>query len=406
MPKKPLQPLEDRGPLRIMFALTSMPVGGAETLLMNLTQKFNRDRILPEICCLKEPGELGEKIKKDLPVHCNFIRSKYDVTVAWKLARLFKQRRIDGLVTVGAGDKMFWGRIAAKIAKVPVIACALHSTGWPDGVGRLNRLLTPMTDAFIAVAKDHKRFLVEHERFPEDRIHFIPNGVDTERFQDVSAFHDVRAEFGIPAAAPVVGLVAALRPEKNLTLFLDMAKQVSQHIPESHFLLVGDGPERTKLEQHAKAIGVEKNVHFCGTRSDIPSILSAMNVFALTSHNEANPVSILEAMSTGLPIVATNVGSIHESVAHEKTGFLVTPGCCDELAGRVLNFLQNPVKAKAFGDRGRKVVQESWSLAAMVEGYEDLLTEIYSKKVGCGIKAKAPKKQKTPTCDQVQPINR
>ena len=89
------------------------------------------------------------------------------------------------MVTVGAGDKMFWGRLAARRVGVPVIVSALHSTGWPDGVGRLNRLLTPITDAFIAVAASHGRFLIERTGFPADKVAVIPNGVDTQRFAPV-----------------------------------------------------------------------------------------------------------------------------------------------------------------------------------------------------------------------------
>jgi hypothetical protein len=90
-----------------------------------------------------------------------------------------RRREIDAIVTVGAGDKMFWGRLAARLAGVPVVAAALHSTGWPDVVGRLNRWLPPFTDAFIACAPTHGRYLIEQECFPAERVHVVPNGVDT-----------------------------------------------------------------------------------------------------------------------------------------------------------------------------------------------------------------------------------
>ena len=147
-----LIPLADRGPLRVMFALTSMPVGGAETLLVNLIRRLDREQFLPELCCLKELGPLGEEMAEEVPTFSQLIGGKTDVRVLGRLAKLLAWRRIDALITVGAGDKMFWGRLAAWRAGVPVVASALHSTGWPDGVGRLNRLLTPITDAFIAVA--------------------------------------------------------------------------------------------------------------------------------------------------------------------------------------------------------------------------------------------------------------
>src|SRR5262245_38735121 len=151
--------------LRLMFVHTFMPVGGAETLLVNLIRRLDRQRFAPEICCLKFPGPLGEVMAREVPVFSGLLRGKYDARVLPRLTRLLAKRRIDAVVTVGAGDRMFWGRLAARFAKVPVILTALHSTGWPDVVGRLNRLLTPITDGFIAVAETHGRYLREEERF-------------------------------------------------------------------------------------------------------------------------------------------------------------------------------------------------------------------------------------------------
>ena len=137
--RRDLKPLEDRGPLRVMFLVTSLPVGGAETLLVNLVRRMDPDHFAPSICCLKELGPLGEELATETRVYSRLIHGKYDLGVVRRLARLLRRQRIDAVVTVGAGDKMFWGRIAARLAGVPVICSALHSTGWPDTIGRLNR---------------------------------------------------------------------------------------------------------------------------------------------------------------------------------------------------------------------------------------------------------------------------
>ena len=134
-------------PLNVMFVITSMPVGGAETLLVNLTRRFDKSRIKPMIGCLKERGVLGDELADEIPVFEHLINHKYDVAVARRLRKLFKKQELDAVITVGAGDKMFWGRLAARGASTPVILSALHSTGWPDGVGRLNRCLLHTSDA-------------------------------------------------------------------------------------------------------------------------------------------------------------------------------------------------------------------------------------------------------------------
>ena len=127
------RPLPLERPLHVMFVLTSMPVGGAETLLVELVRGMDKNRFIPEICCLKEPGELGEMLQSEMRVHHTLIGAKWDLGVLIRLWKLFRNRQTDAVVTVAAGDNMFWGRLAARLARVPVVISALHSTGWPDG---------------------------------------------------------------------------------------------------------------------------------------------------------------------------------------------------------------------------------------------------------------------------------
>jgi glycosyltransferase involved in cell wall biosynthesis len=380
----PRTPPTPPDPLRVLFAITVMPVGGAETLLVNLIRRLDRARFAPELCCLKSLGPLGEELAREIPTHHGLIapKCKYDVRVLPRLIRLMRRRQVDAVVTVGAGDTMFWTRLAGWWAKVPVVISALHSTGWPDAVGRLNRLLTPLTDGFVAVAREHGRYLVEAERFPPDKVQVIPNGVDVERFRPSSAARiRVRRELGIGDDVPVCGIVAALRPEKNHELFLAAAARVRQDWPQAVFLVIGDGSEREKLQRTARAAQLGNNVRFLGNRSDVPDLLAALDVFSLTSHNEANPVSILEALAAGLPVVATRVGSVGESVTDGVTGYLVAPGDVEALAGRWDRLFSDRAAARQMGTEGRRAVMDRWSLDAMVTGYQDLIQGIYARKV-------------------------
>ena len=369
-----------RRPLHVLFIHSNMPIGGAEVLTANLMRRLDRGRFAPELCCLKERGPLGEILAEEFPVHFGLLSSKYDLHVLSRLTRLLRERQMDAVVTVGAGDKMFWGRLAARRARVPVVLSALHSTGWPDDIGRLNRVLTRTTDSFIAVAPSHGRFLLERERLPANKIAVIPNGVDTWRFAPVPDADAIRRELGISPTAPVVGTVAALRPEKNHELFLEVARRVVEQLPTARFILVGDGPRRGPLEERARELGIAEKVHFLGSRNDVPRLLSAMDVFALTSHNEANPVSILEAMSATRPVVSTNVGSIFEAVREGKTGFLVPAGDPATFTERLVGLLVDPLLCQTMGAAGRQMVVERWSVDVMVQGYERLIETIYARK--------------------------
>ena len=190
----------------------------------------------------------------------------------------------------------------------------------------------------------------------------------------------LRQRLRLPERAPVAGIVAALRPEKNHELFLRSAALVREKVAEARFLIVGDGPQRAGLERLARELSLADAVHFLGTRSDVAELLSLMDVLVLTSHMESNPVSILEAMASEKPVVATRVGSVPETVLDGKTGCLVSAGNARELAARVVELLRNPDLAARMGRTGREQVIAHWSVERMVRGYQDLLAEIYTAK--------------------------
>ena len=382
MRDRKLTPLSDRGPLRVMFVVTSMPIGGAETLLVELARRMARERFAPEVCCLKRLDSLGEKLAEEIPVHAGLLSGKYDIAVFWRLARLMRRRRIDAVVTVGPGDKMFWGRLAARAAGVPVICSAIHSTGYPDRVEWPNRLLAGWNDAFIAVAESHGRYLAEHEGCPAGKVRVIPNGIDVERFHPRWPDRQLQDELCLEPGAPTVGIISALRPEKNHELFLYVAALVRKALPAARFLIVGEGPERGRLESLARSLGVGEAVRFTGARRDVEKVLSLIDVVALTSRMEANPLCLLEAMACEKPVVAARVGSVVESVRHGETGYLTAPGDSQEMAARWLQLLHGRELAASMGRAGRESVIARWSVDSMVRGYEDLLSGLYSAKCG------------------------
>jgi glycosyltransferase involved in cell wall biosynthesis len=367
-------------PLRTLFLLTSMPVGGAETLLVNLVRRFDRSRIEPLIGCMKQLDVLGEEIANEIPVFENLIRHKYDIGVVGRLKQLFRSQQVDALITVGAGDKMFWGRLAARYSKVPVILSALHSTGWPDGVGRLNRMLTGITDGFIAVAQQHAEYQIQQEKFPAEKVFLIPNGIDTYRFQfDTVKRKQWRTKLGIDANAPVVGIVAALRPEKNHALFLNAASRLARQLPTAHFVIAGDGPIRKELETQAAELPCAERIQFLGSVSDVVGVLSMVDLFTLTSRNEASPVSIMEALSCGRPVVAPDVGSINETVLDGRNGFLFPAGDVDAVTARWLQLLSDLVRGEKMGAVGRQHVIENSSLEKMTLGYTELVEQLFAQ---------------------------
>ena len=151
-------------------------------------------------------------------------------------------------------------------------------------------------------------------------------------------------------------------------------------VPSAQFVLIGDGPQRAKLEQLATELEIDASTHFLGSRPDIPELLQSLNLLALTSHNEASPVSILEGLSCGVPVVSAEVGSVPETVIPNETGLLFPPGDVSHYVAMVLELLENPEKRGQLGRTGRQRVIDRWSLQAMVAGYQLLITRLDASK--------------------------
>jgi glycosyltransferase involved in cell wall biosynthesis len=151
-------------------------------------------------------------------------------------------------------------------------------------------------------------------------------------------------------------------------------------MPATLFLIVGDGPDRAALEDRSRALGLADRVRFVGNRADVPDLLALIDVFVLTSHIEASPVSILEAFAMGKPVVATQVGSVAEAVRDGENGFLAPAGDGDAIAACNVELLQDPEKSAAMGMAGRQFVVRQASVEVMVSGYEQLIGDIYFAK--------------------------
>jgi len=368
-------------PLKTLFVISSLEVGEAETLLVNTFRNFRKTHVIPSVACLKKKGLLGEAIENEFDVSENWLSNRFDLRVVPKLTQYIRYQKMDAVITVGAGDNMLWGRLCARLASVPVICSAVHSTGWPDVIGKMNRLLTPITDTYISVAKSHGKFLKEYERFPAKKVVVIPNGVDPDRFcPNAQSRREVRSELGLSRQTPLIGIVASLRHEKNHRLFVQAARKVVDAIPDAQFIIIGEGPERQNILSTIESLGLANHVRLLGNRFDTQRLLAALNVFVLTSHTEASPVSILEALSCGVPVVSTRVGSVAETVYDQWNGFTVEPGSTNEVANRIMHLLKNPITAEKMGLNGREHVQENGSLDNMVRLYEQLIHSIYSRK--------------------------
>ena len=278
-----------------------------------------------------------------------------------------------------------YGTIAARMAGVPAVISSRHNDDpfrarWPLSV--VLRIINKYTNRFIAISERVRTFTVKTEKVPVSVVDTVYYGltVDEHNRQTI----DARAEFGL-SKGPLLVCAARLTEQKGHKWLLQAFRSVVDQLPEASLLLLGDGPLRAHLEDTMLNLDLAQNVRFAGWRTDVMDILPSADLFVLASEWEGFGLSLLEAMSFSLAIVATEVGGIPEVVLDGETGWLVKSRDSDALAGSILAALRSPYKMLECGQRGKLRVQNTFSVQKMIfdteKIYNLMLTQIVCAKV-------------------------
>ena len=277
------------------------------------------------------------------------------------------------------------GRAAARAAGADAIVHSIHGFGFHEGqaapvralyVG-LERRAARCTDAFVAVSGENVRTGVAERIFTADRCRVIRSGFDTDRFLGGSR-ETGRRILGVPEGVPVVGTVAAFKPQKAPLDFVAVARRVAGGIPGVHFAMVGDGELRGAAEQAAAAASLSGRFRFTGWREEIPDLLKAFDVFLLTSLWEGLPRVVPQALLAGVPVVATSADGTREIVDDGVDGFLARPGDVPALAARVADLLSGKAVVDPFAKRDRLL--REFDRREMVRAQERLYSELLAAK--------------------------
>ena len=308
-----------------------------------------------------------------------------------KLATYLTRNRVRLIHTHGFYANTF-ALPAAWMARTPVLIASIRDDGsvWTSAQRAVDRMACRLADCTVVNA-DTIRQRLTHEGWNPDRIAVIPNGVDTRRFQPRTTPSGVRAELGLPADVPIVGVLARLAPCKGLEIFLDAARMIADRFPAVRFMIVGDEGAlngdgdgvragrsyRQALEGHAARLGLGDRVVFTGFRLDVPDVLAELAVSVLPSvTGEGLPNSVLESMAAGVPVVATNAGGTKEAVAEGETGLLVAPSDAVALANAIGQLLADPALRARYGAAGRRRIAERFSLDRMSENMQSLYARL------------------------------
>lgn len=294
--------------------------------------------------------------------HAMPFNGEWDPVTAWQLARLVQRHRVD-ILHAHTSHAHTLACIARKLAGRGKVIVS-RRVDFPPKPHAFSRWKYGWPDHYIAISGTIAEVLRNHG-IPDDKLTVVHSAINPERFQVAPI---PREHLGIPDGAPLVGIVAALVGHKDLPTFVQAMETVNAQRPEAHAVIVGEGPARGGLEEQIRAAGLEECVHLLGFRDDVPSILRALDVFALSSKEEGLGTSILDAMAAGIPVAATAGGGIPEMIAPGETGLLAPVGDGAALGEAILTLLNEPDAAAAMAGNARTLVNERFTLPRMVKG--------------------------------------
>lgn len=360
-------------------------MGGLENGVVNLINNSDPDIFSHELCCITRSGNAEKRLKRHIDIYEMHKQEGNDWRMIPRLFSLIKERRPDIVHTRnwGAVDAI----LAAKLAGVSNVIHGEHGWNMDDPRGQnlkrcmVRKLLSGGVDRFVAVSEDIKNWMVNSVGIKGSKVVKILNGVDTDKFCPGNK-EDARMKLGFLNDEVIIGTVGRLDPVKDQGLLLHAFARLNHGQSNLRLIVVGDGPERKDLESLKDTLPCRDHILFLGERNDVDNVLKTFDLFVLPSRNEGISNTILEAMATGIPVIATAVGGNPELVQDGHTGLLIPPSDCDALTN-ALNFYiaQRPDMITLYGYNGREKTIRDFSLNRMVKKYEGLYIKLARKAV-------------------------
>lgn len=360
--------LLNAGPKKtILHIVISFETGGLERFVLDLI-RLSADHFNHRVVCLER---LGELVTSGGLVNITSLDMKPGLQFKSivGLCSIVKANQID-LIHTHNEKALFYGAIAGLLSGVPVV----HTKHGKNPItlrARLrNNLLARLCKKIIAVSRDAALQCIEEEHISANKVMVILNGVDIDAFATRMDAQLCRSSLGIDDGVPIIGIVARLAEVKDHSTLFQACKILSDNRIDFRLLVIGDGPLKSKLVKLADSLGLENTIIFTGTRHDIPDLLNTMDIFVLSSISEGISLTLIEAMSCYLPIVATNVGGNPEVIIDGETGFLVPSQNAEALADKLMLLMKMPDVRRRMGEAGRDRAVKLFSMQKAVMNYE------------------------------------
>ena len=374
-----LVPRSSFGPrrLRVLQVTEDLGLGGLEHVAATLCTTLDPDRFETSALCLKDGGALADDLTaRGIPVfRLPPPRGRADYFAATKIARILRRQRIDVIHTHNT-SAFIDGGLAALLAGTPTHVHTDHSRLFPDKRRYMiaEYVMSHFAYRVVGVSDHTVDELRRYERIPLSKLTTIPNGIDAHAFDRDRDGTAKRRELGIPLTSTIIGAAVRLTEQKGLTYLLQAMPRILAAQPDTVLVIAGEGVLADSLREQARSLGVQEQVRFIGPRRDIPELLAMFDLYALPSEWEGLPMIILEAMASGCPIVASDVGGVRMAVRDGENGYLVQARDVDALVQRITALLGDGRRRRQFGEVGRRFFRERFSAEAMAAAYARLYT--------------------------------
>ena len=370
--------------VKVLYVFAALPVGGAEEVLITEVEGLDKTRFDPLVCVLSEKGPVGERIEnRGFPVVAlhRMKSHRFDHRIIRDLYRLIKDQKVD-VVHTHLYDGNKYGRLAGRLARVPGLISHYHNVYARRRIKYhlINRVLSTLNDRILAVSQAVKESVVRYDRISPEKIEVLYNGIDPSRFRGGFEHSDLRRKLGVRPEDFLIGVVARLEEQKGHIYLFRALRQLIPDFPQIKILVVGEGTLRPVLEAKVKEMGFSEQILFLGTRTDIPEILASLDLFILPSLWEGFGLALAEAMSMGIPVVATAIGGVDEVICSGHDGLLVPPGEVPSLVAAVREVILDPRKYREMGKRGKETVGNKFTRAHHLARLQDLYLEVLACK--------------------------
>jgi len=316
-----------------------------------------------------------------------FLAAPFNFLKFWLLLRSQRKRTEENVVIFQSlNEKILATKLAKKLGWKVIWVEHVTVSPWLTKTyyfRKAYRKVSAKADRIIAISEVIKKELIDLLQVDPEKIIIVYNGIDTNEFRPAERekIEQKQKELGIYKDSVIIGTVARLASEKGIDILIRAAKEVIKFIPRAKFLIIGEGPERRKLEKLTRILGCEKNIYFLGYRYDVKDLISVFDVFVLPSvTRESFGIVVIEAMAEEVPVVASRLGGIPEIIEDGKNGFLFSPGDSTELARIITDLARDSQKMKVIGENGRRSVLEKFSLEAMTNNLIKVLNMNGGKK--------------------------